>query len=85
MKNKTVGWIGLGILVLALTLAMAPLRFAGEGDSQETQSQQDDYMSALLSRNTNTLGLEENPELQRLLRQPAIKWAVRSTRSHVLN
>lgn len=41
-------------------------------------------MSALLSRDTKTLGLKENPALQRMLRQPAIKWTVRSIRAQVL-
>jgi hypothetical protein len=84
VKNKTVGWIGILCCLLALGAASAPFRTAGRVTFQETRRTQDDYMSALLSRDTKTLGLKENPVLQRMLRQPAIKWTVRSTRAHVL-
>ena len=84
MKNKTVGWFGPLCCVLALTSASAPFRAAGRVTFQETRRTQEDYMSALLSRDTKTLGLKENPALQRMLRQPAIKWTVRSIRAQVL-
>ena len=44
-----------------------------------------DYMSTLLSRNTKPLGLKEDPELEKLLKQPSIKWAIRAGKKHILN
>ena len=44
-----------------------------------------DYMSTLLSRNTKPLGLKEDKTLQRLLRQSAAVWAVRTAARHVLD
>jgi hypothetical protein len=42
-------------------------------------------MSSILGRNTKPLGLKEDLALRRLLRQPAIKWAIRSGQRHVLD
>lgn len=53
--------------------------------TQSTQKPKYDYMSTFLSRNTNPLGLKENPELNRYLNQASIKWAVRSSERHLLN
>lgn len=44
-----------------------------------------DYMSQILGRNTKPLGLKEDLALRRLLRQPAIKWAIRSGQRHILD
>jgi hypothetical protein len=44
-----------------------------------------DYMSTILSRNTKPLGLKEDPELEKLLKQPSIKWAIRAGKKHILN
>jgi len=44
-----------------------------------------DYMSQILGRNTKPLGLKEDLALRRLLRQPAIKWAIRAGQRHILN
>jgi hypothetical protein len=85
VKNKSVGAIGLLLTLMALTTALSPLVPLKGIPSQETRRTQDDYLSTLLSRNTDPVGLKENPELQRLLRQPAVKWAVRSPRRHILN
>ncbi|MGB2905663.1 MAG: hypothetical protein WBB73_01090 [Candidatus Aminicenantaceae bacterium] len=85
MKNNTVGAIGLLLSLLALTSAITPLYPGSSIPPQQTRRTQDEYLSTLLSRNTDPVGLKEHPELQRLLRQPAVKWAVRSTRRHILN
>ncbi len=85
MKNKTVGAIGLLLSLMALATALTPFVPLNGIPSQQTRRTQDEYLSTLLSRNTDPVGLKENPELQRLLRQPAVKWAVRSTRRHILN
>jgi len=44
-----------------------------------------DYMSSILGRNTKPLGLKEDLAMRKLLRQPAIKWAVRAGHRHILN
>jgi len=44
-----------------------------------------DYMSTFLSRNTNPLGLKEDPELEKLMKQPSIKWAIRAGKKHILD
>ncbi len=44
-----------------------------------------DYMSSFYSRNTKPLGLKEDVALRRLMRQPGIKWAIRSGLGHILN
>ena len=45
----------------------------------------EDYMQTVLSRDTKPLGLKENVVLRRLLRQPAIKWAIRAGIRHSLD
>lgn len=54
-------------------------------DAQDTKKQKYDYMSTFLSRDTNPLGLKENVALKKLLGQSSIKWAIRSSRRHILN
>lgn len=44
-----------------------------------------DYMSTILSRNARTLGLKMDPMLEKLLKQPSIKWAIRAGAKHVLD
>lgn len=44
-----------------------------------------DYMSTILSRNARTLGLKMEPMLEKLLKQPGIKWAIRAGAKHVLD
>jgi len=43
-----------------------------------------DYMSSFYSRNTKPLGLKEDVALRRLMRQPGIKWAIRTGIRHIL-
>lgn len=49
------------------------------------QKPKSDYMSQILGRNTKPLGLKEDLALRKLLRQPAIRWAIRSGQRHILN
>jgi hypothetical protein len=42
-------------------------------------------MSSILGRNTKPLGLKEDLAMRKLLRQPAMKWAVRAGQKHILN
>ena len=44
-----------------------------------------DYMSTFLNRSTNPLGLKIDPELEKLLSKPGIKWAIRAGSKHVLD
>jgi hypothetical protein len=44
-----------------------------------------DYMSSFFSRNTKALGLKEDLALKKLMKQPSIKWAVRTGIRHVLD
>lgn len=54
-------------------------------ETQDTKEQKYDYMSTFLSRDTNPLGLKENIALKKLLDQSSIRWAIRSSRRHILN
>lgn len=58
---------------------------ASQETTQDTRTPRDDYMSALLERNTDPLGLKEERALENFLSQPSIKWAIRSARRHILN
>ncbi len=44
-----------------------------------------DYMSSFFSRNTKPLGLKEDLAVRELLKQPAIKWAIRTGQRNILN
>lgn len=52
---------------------------------QEVKKPKYDYMSTFLSRNTKPLGLKKDPELEMLLKQPTIKWAIRAGKKHILD
>ena len=58
----------------------APLRL-----NEPTRKQETDYMKSVLQRDTNQLGLKEDPALTRLLKQPSIDWAIRASARHILN
>jgi len=73
------------IVAVLITLLLTSLITSGTLSPQEEQKSKNDYMSTLLSRNTEPLGLKEDPELQKLLNQPSIKWAVRSGRRQILH
>ena len=51
----------------------------------EPVKRQADYMSNFLSRNTKPLGLKEDRRLEKLLKQPAIDWAIRAGARHILD
>ncbi|MCJ7680536.1 MAG: hypothetical protein MUP70_07415 [Candidatus Aminicenantes bacterium] len=81
----------LPIVLCAATLLLFPSGLAdngslsGDDSPQITQKSREDYMSTLLERNTNPLGLKDDITLQRYLSQPEIKWAIRAGRRHLLN
>jgi hypothetical protein len=54
-------------------------------DTPQTEQTENDYMNNLLSRDTNPLWLKDNPVLKRYLAEPAVNWAVRSARIHILH
>ncbi len=82
--------VGIGVLTFGVRVsgdiasAASDIR-ERERIPQSTQKPKYDYMSTFLSRNTNPLGLKENPELNKYLSQASIKWAVRSIERHLLN
>jgi hypothetical protein len=53
--------------------------------NEPTRKQSTDYMSSVLQRDTNQLGLKEDPALTKLLKQPSIDWAIRAAARHILN
>ncbi|MBC7350367.1 MAG: hypothetical protein H5U05_10400 [Candidatus Aminicenantes bacterium] len=57
----------------------------GQVPPQEVQKPKLDYMSTFLSRTTSPLGLKEDEELRRLLRQSKTSWALRAGIRHILN
>lgn len=64
------------------TVAQTP---PGQVPPQEVQKPKLDYMSTFLSRTTSPLGLKEDEELRRLLRQSKTSWALRAGIRHILN
>jgi len=55
------------------------------GQTEPPKKQANDYMSSVMLRNTNQLGLKEDPALTRLLKEHSINWAIRSSVRHILN
>jgi len=53
--------------------------------SVKEQNKETDYMTTLLERNPEPLGLKENPVLRRYLSQPPISWAIRAEKGHILH
>jgi hypothetical protein len=51
----------------------------------QEKEKETDYMTTLLERNPEPLGLKENPVLRRYLSQPPISWAIRAEKGHILH
>jgi len=51
----------------------------------QEKEKETDYMTTLLERNPEPLGLKENPVLRRYLSQPPISWAIRAEKAHILH
>jgi hypothetical protein len=95
MKKRV--FAGAGMVVVVLLLGAMPFQEnkpPSPPQSKDTpavpqeysvEKPKSDYMSQILGRNTKPLGLKEDLALRRLLRQPAIKWAVRAGQRHILN
>ena len=96
-KNMRIKWLVFPALVFTIALFILPsgLGYAYEArtvmganpepSSQDIQRPRTDYMTTLLARSTQPLGLKDDPRLQKYLSQPGIKWAIRSSRRHILN
>jgi hypothetical protein len=69
---------GLAVFLIVIAPLMRP---QGEPPKKTTQ----DYMGAILSKNTKPLGLIENKALNDYLRQPGIAWAIRAASRHILD
>jgi hypothetical protein len=84
---------GAGPVIFLLFLGASPLQESNPPPQDvpvapreyPAQKPKNDYMSQILGRNTRPLGLKEDLALRKLLRQPAIKWAIRSGQRHILN
>ena len=79
---KRLSWAAFLILFLAAGLrpqTMSP------GLQDPARKPPADYMDTFLSRNTRALGLKENKVLTRLMKQPAVAWAIRSAGRHLLD
>ncbi len=99
MKNKILAWIAVLLLfflatVFSLSQEKKERERASLTSDQKLEPIQQtypvnkpkyDYMSTFLSRNTKPLGLKEDLVLKKLLREPSIKWAIRSAARHILD
>jgi hypothetical protein len=83
LKQKIIGWAAL-FLVQSLFLFLSA-RDMDLIQQNEKVKRQADYMSDFLSRNTKPLGLKDDPRLEKLLKQPAIAWAIRAGARHILD
>jgi hypothetical protein len=83
VKQKIIGWVTL-FLVQSLFLLLSA-RDMNLIQQNEPVKRQADYMSDFLSRNTKPLGLKEDRRLEKLLKQPAIDWAIRAGARHILD
>lgn len=73
------------VFIILLLFCIGLILYATE-NRQDTQEDQTEYMSKVLTRSTEPLGLlKENPSLERYLNQPGVKWAVRAGKRHILN
>jgi hypothetical protein len=70
-----------GFFFLLVLLAASAVRPQDQPPTKQAQ----DYMSAIISKNTKPLGLTENKRLNELMRQPNIKWAIRAASRHILD
>jgi hypothetical protein len=87
-KRVLAGAAAAALLVLVLGSSSAgtgPQPPPQEQPPQEVQKPKYDYMSTLLSRSTNPLGLKEDPATRRMLGQGAVAWAIRAGSRHVLD
>ena len=95
MKKKILPGVFFILLLLSLTIT-SPSGLSSKGlflakssgaypQDAPVKKPKYDYMSTILSRNTKPLGLKEDPELEKLLKQPCIKWAIRAGKKHILD
>jgi hypothetical protein len=85
-KKAVRGVIAGAVLFAGLAVRGPSAGIAGEpGQEVPGQKPKYDYMSTFLSRSTQPLGLKEDLISRRLLRQPAVKWALRAGVRQILN
>lgn len=94
VKNRWISVLFLLLMSLILTSVMRVkilaavsynYAYAAQETTQDARTSRDDYMSALLERNTDPLGLKEDRALENFLSHASIKWAIRSAKRHILN
>ena len=89
-KAKAVLSAVLPLLAVCVFLKVGAARPGAASASQEPppekiQKPKYDYMSGILSRSTQPLGLKEDPVIRKMLSQGAVKWALRSGSRHILD
>jgi hypothetical protein len=96
MLKRLLAGVGLAVLALSFGIPMPqetkpapqkppPLESPLPPQEYPAKKQKNDYMSSFFSRNTKPLGLKEDLAVKKLLKQPAIKWAVRTGQKNILN
>jgi hypothetical protein len=89
MKKKLAAGILFALLPLVSTTPQSQEKPPPEANppvgTVPAQKPKYDYMSSFLSRDTRPLGLKEDQALKKLLRQRAMKWAVRTGTRHILD
>jgi len=84
MRHKTIDRVALFLLQSILfVLALGALNLPQKSEPGKQQS--NNYMDNFLLRDTKPLGLKGDRRLEKLLRQPAIKWAIRAGARHILD
>jgi hypothetical protein len=84
MKAKIIGWIML-FLFQSVFLIFSVRGLNPAQQSEPPKQQANDYMSNFLMRDTKPLGLKGDRRLEKLLKQPAIYWAIRAGVRHILD
>jgi len=87
VSKKAVRGIIAGAALFAALSVQGPSAGMAGAPAQEVPAQKPkyDYMSTFLSRSTKPLGLKEDLISRKLLKQPAVKWALRAGVRQILN
>ena len=74
-----------GLLLGQQTMRPGSQSTAQEPPPREVQKPSHNYMDGFLLRNTNPLGLKDDPAARRMLGQGPVAWAVRAGSRHILD
>jgi len=84
MRHKIIDRVAL-FLLQSVLLIVALRGFVLPQQTEPGKQQSNSYMDNFLLRDTKPLGLKGDRRLERLLRQPAVKWAIRAGARHILD